>query len=66
MTFPIHLSSTFAQTGIAKLMHKFDYIRAGNPTRYTLEQTLASLENAKFGFAYSSGCASTMIVTHLL
>ena len=66
MTFPIHLSSTFAQTGIAKLTHKFDYIRAGNPTRYTLEQTLASLENAKFGFAYSSGCASTMIVTHLL
>jgi cystathionine beta-lyase/cystathionine gamma-synthase len=55
---PIVLSSTFAQDGPGA--HKgFDYSRAGNPTRDTLEACLAALEGAKHGIAFGSGCAAT-------
>lgn len=50
---PIHISTTF----------KFgneegnDYSRSGNPTRKILENTLATLDEVKYGLAFSSGSA---------
>lgn len=62
---PISLSSTFVQEspGVFK---KYDYSRAGNPTRDAYEKCLAELEGGKFGFAFASGCAATTTVLHLL
>lgn len=58
---PIVLSTTFAQDGPGR--HKgFDYSRAGNPTRSTLEKCLAALEGGKHGAAFASGCAATTAV----
>jgi len=62
---PIHLASTFAQEAVGK--HKgFDYGRTRNPTRLSLETTIASLEGARFGYAFSSGMAATDAVLRLL
>ena len=59
---PIHLSSTFATLDIDRPTGGYDYSRSGNPTRNSLEQKLAAIENAKFGLALSSGLAAESIV----
>jgi len=46
--------------------HGFEYSRSGNPTRTALEQCLASLEEADFGLAFSSGMAAVDAVLSLL
>ncbi len=57
VVMPITLSTTFAQDGVGN--HKgFEYSRSGNPTRAALEACVASLEQAKHGFAFSSGLAA--------
>src|SRR5882672_8194112 len=62
---PIVLSSTFAQDGPGE--HKgFEYSRSGNPTRGALERCIAALEGAEHGLAFSSGCAATTALLHLL
>ncbi len=62
---PLHLSSTFAQSSPGE--HKgFDYSRAGNPTRQRYETCLASLENGKHAFAFSSGLAAIDAVIRTL
>ena len=62
---PVYLTSTFAQPSPG--VHKgFDYSRADNPTRTALEANLASLEGAKYGICYASGCAATSAVMHLV
>ncbi|ANH83345.1 cystathionine gamma-synthase [Niabella ginsenosidivorans] len=62
---PIFQTSTFVQTGPNQ--HKgYDYSRAGNPTRTALEKSLAALENAQHGLAFSSGVAATETVIKLL
>jgi cystathionine beta-lyase/cystathionine gamma-synthase len=62
---PIVLASTFVQDGPGG--HKgFDYSRAGNPTRTALEACFASLEGAKYGIAFGSGCAATTTILLLL
>jgi cystathionine gamma-lyase len=62
---PIFLSSTFAQTGPGE--HRgFEYSRTHNPTRYALEDCLATLEGGRFGLAFASGLAATDAVLHLL
>ena len=51
---PIYLSSTFRQS--APNRHRgFVYSRSGNPTRAVLEATIAALESARTGLAFSSG-----------
>jgi cystathionine gamma-lyase len=55
---PIHLSTTFARRDPEKPTGGYEYTRTGNPTRETLEKKLASIENAKFGLAFSSGLAA--------
>ena len=62
---PIYQTSTFAQTspGIDK---GYEYSRTSNPTRTALENSLASIENGKFGLAFASGVAAIDAVIKLL
>ena len=62
---PIVQSSTFVQEDIG-VTKGYDYSRAGNPTRTSLEANLAALENARFGHAFSSGMAALQGLMHLL
>src|SRR5438270_342679 len=59
---PIHLSTTFE----AGNPDGFEYSRSGNPTRDILEKTLAALDGADYGLAYSSGSAVLANVLALL
>lgn len=62
---PIYQTSTFVQA--APGQHKgYEYARSQNPTRTALEEALASIENAKYGLAFSSGVAATDAVIKLL
>lgn len=54
---PIQLSSTFNQTDFDHF-GEFDYSRSGNPTRKVAEDAVAALEDAKYGFLYSTGMAA--------
>src|SRR5918997_2943688 len=56
---PIYASSTFAQDGVGGLRGGFEYARTGNPTRSALEKSLAAVEAADYGRAFSSGMAAT-------
>ncbi|WP_129409092.1 trans-sulfuration enzyme family protein [Marinitoga lauensis] len=65
--YPIHLSTTFAKESLDEVEEGYVYSRSGNPTRNSLEDKLASLENAKYGLAFSSGLAAeTTIILSLL
>ena len=62
---PIHLASTYAQEAVGE--HKgFDYSRTRNPTRASLETTMAALEGAAHGVAFASGMAADDAVLRLL
>jgi cystathionine gamma-lyase len=61
---PIHLATTFVQPG-AGTWGEYDYSRSGNPTRATLEKTLASLEGGCGALAFASGMAATHTVSLL-
>ena len=53
---PVYQTSTFAQSAVGE--HKgWDYARSGNPTRDAFQAAIASLENARHGFAFASGLA---------
>ncbi|HVF57966.1 MAG TPA: cystathionine gamma-synthase [Pyrinomonadaceae bacterium] len=57
VSVPIYQTSTYAQEGLGK--HKgFEYARTQNPTRFALEQNIAALEGARFGYAFASGMAA--------
>jgi cystathionine gamma-synthase len=65
VTVPIYQTSTYVQEAVGE--HKgYDYSRTANPTRRALETCLASLEEAAFGFAFSSGMGATTTVMHLV
>ncbi|MEJ6687552.1 MAG: PLP-dependent transferase, partial [Crocinitomicaceae bacterium] len=54
---PIYQTSTYVQDGVGN--HKgYQYSRTQNPTRETLENNLAALENAKYGACFGSGIAA--------
>ena len=62
---PIFQTSTFEQSAPGE--HKgFDYSRADNPTRQALENSLAQLEGADHGLAFSSGLAAEQAIIQLL
>ena len=62
---PIYQTSTYAQDTPGG--HKgFEYSRSGNPTRTALENSLASIENGKYGLAFGSGLAAIDAVLKLL
>ena len=54
---PIYQTSTFVQDGVGGFRNGYEYARAGNPTRTSLETLIADLEGAQHGFAFSSGLA---------
>jgi cystathionine gamma-lyase len=57
VTPPIYQTSTYAQEVLGEHV-KYDYGRTINPTRERLETNLATLENGRFGFSFSSGMAA--------
>ena len=62
---PIYQTSTYVQESLGN--HKgYEYARTQNPTRTALETCLASLENGKYGLAFSSGLGATNTVMNLL
>lgn len=61
---PIFQTSTYIQKSPGE--HKgYEYSRSQNPTREALEEALAVLENAKYGFAFASGMAAIDTVMKL-
>ena len=64
ISFPIYQSATFRHPGLNESTG-YDYSRLQNPTREELEKTIAELENAKYGFAFSSGMAAISTVIKL-
>src|SRR3954468_3058126 len=62
---PIYQTSTYVQESPAK--HKgYAYARGANPTRNTLQKSIAALENGKYGICFSSGMGATDAVIKLL
>jgi cystathionine gamma-lyase len=62
---PIYQTSTYVQEEPSK--HKgFAYARGANPTRNSLQKSLAALENGKFALCFSSGMGATDAVIKLL
>ena len=57
ISFPIYQSATFRHPCLHQSTG-YDYSRLQNPTREELENTIAILENGRFGFAFSSGMAA--------
>ncbi|WP_309137664.1 methionine biosynthesis PLP-dependent protein [Rossellomorea sp. SC111] len=64
VSLPIHLSTAYEHKGIGESTG-YDYTRTGNPTRTTLEETLAQLEEGHRGFAFSSGMAAIQAILGL-
>ncbi|WP_179021604.1 cystathionine gamma-synthase [Winogradskyella forsetii] len=62
---PIYQTSTYAQSTPGG--HKgYEYSRTHNPTRTALENAFASIENGKYGLAFSSGLAAIDAILKLL
>lgn len=55
-TIPIYQASTYHHP--AGQPGEYDYARSGNPSREQVEQAVALLEGAEYGFAYASGMAA--------
>ncbi|MDP9340915.1 MAG: cystathionine gamma-synthase [Actinomycetota bacterium] len=62
---PIYQTSTYAQEAVGK-PKRFDYARAGNPTREALQEALASLEGGRHAFSFSSGMGAETTLLLLL
>lgn len=62
---PIYQTTNFAFDDVGK-PHGYEYSRSGNPTRTAFEQCLASLEEGRFGLAFSSGMAAEDAVLSIL
>ncbi|MGX7107238.1 aminotransferase class I/II-fold pyridoxal phosphate-dependent enzyme [Hutsoniella sourekii] len=61
---PIHLSTTYAHPGMGQSTG-YDYTRTKNPTRNTLEEGLARMENGSHAVATSSGMSAIQLVFQL-
>lgn len=62
---PIYQTSTYVQEAIG--VHKgYEYSRTGNPTRNALENSIAALENGKYGACFGSGLAAIDCVIKML
>jgi len=64
VSFPIYQSATFRHPALYQTTG-YDYSRLQNPTREELENTIANIENGKFGFAFSSGMAAVSTILSL-
>jgi cystathionine beta-lyase/cystathionine gamma-synthase len=65
VTVPIYQTSTYVHEELGH--HKgYEYARVQNPTRFALENNLASLERGVSGHAFASGMAATQALMSLL
>lgn len=55
---PIYQSSTHVQDGVGALRDGYEYNRAGNPTRTSLQTQLAALEGGVAALSFASGLAA--------
>jgi cystathionine gamma-synthase len=55
---PIYQTSTYKQDGVGGTRGGYEYSRTANPTRKSLEECLAALENGSSAFAFASGMAA--------
>ncbi len=62
---PVYQSSTYQHPSIGK-NYGYDYSRSENPTRLSLEQTIALAEGGAQGYAFSSGMAAVASLFMLL
>jgi cystathionine gamma-synthase len=62
---PIFQTSTYAQESVGK-PKRYDYARAGNPTREALQAVLASLEGGQSALCFASGMAAESTLLLLL
>lgn len=58
---PIHLSTTYQHPEFGQSTG-FDYTRTKNPTRLTLEKTLAKIEKADYALVTASGMAALVLL----
>ena len=58
---PVYQTTTYQQDELDG-KPDFCYSRTGNPTRAALEESLAAIEGARFGFAFASGLAAANAV----
>ncbi|MDR3347384.1 MAG: PLP-dependent aspartate aminotransferase family protein [Helicobacteraceae bacterium] len=64
ITAPIYQSATFRHPSLG-VSTGFDYTRAVNPTRSVLENTIATLEGAKYGLAFATGMGAISCLAKL-
>ena len=65
VTVPLYLTSTYVHDALGE--HKgFEYSRVQNPTRFALEDNLASLEGGVSGHAFASGMAAIQCLLSLV
>lgn len=62
---PIYMTSTYVQEELG-VNKGFKYGRSHNLTRYALEKNIATLEKAKYGFAFSSGVSAIHAIMSVL
>src|SRR5580658_8839948 len=61
----VHLATTYRQRTVGG-DQKYEYARSGNPTRTSLEEQMASLEDARYAYAFASGLAAEDAVLRAL
>lgn len=65
ISLPIFQSATYAHPELGKSTG-FDYSRLSNPTRQFVEDQVAALDGAKYGFAFSCGMAAITAFFNML
>lgn len=65
VSVPIYQTSNYVFADAGKT-RGWDYSREANPTRKVLEDTIATLEGGRAGFAFAAGMAAETTVMHLL
>lgn len=63
---PIYLTSTYKRNNDGSYDDDFVYSRNDNPNRSIIEQSIAQLENGKYGIAFSSGMAAIAAILQSL
>jgi len=61
----VHLATTYRQSAAGEAS-RYEYSRSGNPSRSSLEEQLASLEQARHAYAFASGLAAEDAVLRAL
>ena len=66
VSIPIYLSSTYKRNTDGSYNNDFVYSRNDNPNRQIVEKSIAKLENATYGIAFSSGMAAISAILQSL